>query len=151
MEPPGQYRVSRLNAWGFAVLDRLTDANILIAAAGEPSLRRYMPHIALPVIANSVVVQDMVQTSAVHHPPVVLFIGEILERKGPMTLLDALDLPGERGLTGLDVQIVGENHPGLDPDKDRMVVAVAEHGRAGDMTGPLERAEVYRQLSESDL
>ena len=151
MEPPGEYRVGRANAWAFAALDRLADANILIAAAGEPNLRRYMPHIALPVIANSVVVQDMVQTSAVHDPPVVLFIGEILERKGLVTLLDALDLLEERGVTGLDVRIVGDNRPGLDPEKDRMVAAVAEHGRTGDMTGPLERAEVYRQLSEADL
>ena len=45
-----------------------------------------MPTVELPVIHNSAIVDDMVQSSAVHHPPVILFIGELLERKGVVTL-----------------------------------------------------------------
>ncbi len=151
MEPPGAYRVDRLNRWAFAVLDRLVEANILIAAAGEPNLRRYMPTVDLPVIANSAVVDDVVQSSAVHDPPVVLFIGEMLERKGILTLLDAMDLLDERGVGPYDLRIISDNRPGLDPDKDAMVAAITERGRAETMTGPLTRAEVYRHLSEADL
>jgi glycosyltransferase involved in cell wall biosynthesis len=151
MEPPGGWRVSRANRWAFAVLDRLVDANILIAAAGEPNLRQYMPTVELPVVHNSAVVEDMAQSSAVHDPPVVLFIGELLERKGVVVLLDALDLLAARGVTDLDVRIVGDNRPGLDPDKDAMVAEITARGRAADMTGPVDRAEVYRHLSEADL
>ena len=150
MERPGEYRVDRLNAWAFAVLDRLAEANILIAAAGEPNLRPYMPTVDLPVIANSAVVDDIVQSSAVHDPPVVLFIGEMLERKGIVTLLDALDLVDERGLD-YELRIVSDNRPGLDPDKDAMIAEITRRGRAAAMTGPLPRAEVYRHLSESDV
>jgi len=151
MEPPGEYRVSRPNRWAFAVLDRLVEANILIAAAGEPNIRQFMPTVDLPVVANSVVVEDMVATSAVHESPVVLFIGELLERKGVVVLLDALDQLAARGLDDLDVRIIGDNRDGLDPLKDEMVAAITARGRAGDMTGPLSRAEVYRHLSEADV
>ena len=150
MEGPGEYRVDRLNAWAFAVLDRLAEANILIAAAGEPNLRTYMPTIDLPVIANSAVVDDIVQSSAVHDPPVVLFVGEMLERKGIVTLLDALDRVDEKGVA-YELRIVSDNRPGLDPDKDAMIAEITRRGRADAMTGPLPRAEVYRHLSESDV
>lgn len=150
MERPGEYRVDRLNAWAFAVLDRLAEANILIAAAGEPNLRPYMPTVDLPVIANSAVVDDIVQSSAVHDPPVVLFIGEMLERKGIVTLLDALDLVDAKGLD-YELRIVSDNRPGLDPDKDAMIAEITRRGRAAAMTGPLPRTEVYRHLSESDV
>lgn len=151
MEAPGEYRISRLNRWAFAVLDKLVAANILIAAAGEPNIRQYMPTVALPVVANSVVVDNMAQTAAVHEPPVILFIGEMLERKGIVILLDALDLLDQRGVTGYDLRVVGDNRPGLDPLKDEMVALITKRGRADSMTGPLERAEVYRHLSESDI
>ena len=151
MEPPGGWRVSRPNRWAFAVLDRLVDANILIAAAGEPNLRQYMRRADLPVVHNSAVVEDMAPSSAVHDPPVVLFIGELLERKGVIVLLDALDLLAGRGVTDLDVRIIGDNRPGLDPLKDEMVAAISARGRTDDMTGPIDRAEVYRHLSEADL
>ena len=72
MEGPGEWEISRLNAWGFAVLDRLVEATILIAAAGVPNIRRYMAHAELPVVHNSIVVDDVVQSTAVHDPPVVL-------------------------------------------------------------------------------
>lgn len=151
MEKPGEYRISRLNRWAFAVLDRLVDANILIAAAGEPNIRQYMPTVQLPVIANSVVVEAMTPTTAVHDPVVILFIGELLERKGVRILLDALDLLDERGVGAYELRIVGDNRPGLDPLKDQMVALITERGRAETMTGPLNRDEVYRHLSEADV
>lgn len=151
MEPPGNYRVSRAHRWGFAVLDRLVSANILIAEAGLPNIGQYMPTTELPVIANSVVVSDMATTSADHDPPVVLFVGEMLERKGIVVLLDALDIIDEQGHTEYDLRIVGDNRPGLDPDKDAMVELIRARGRAEAMTGPLARDEVYRHLAEADV
>lgn len=151
MELPGEYRVSRLNRWAFAALDRLVEANILIAAAGEPNLRQYMPTADLPVIANSVDVPRMVATTADHDPPVVLFIGELLERKGLVDLLDAVDLLEERGAPAFELRIIGDNRPGLDPDKDRMVAEVTSRGRAATMTGPLSREQVYEHLSQADM
>ena len=151
MAAPGEFKVSRPNGWAFAVLDRLAAANILIAAAGEPSLRPYMPTVDLPVIHNSAIVADIEQSSAVHDPPVILFIGELLERKGVLTLLDALDLLDQRGVSTYDLRIIGDDRPGLDPDKDAMVSEIHRRGRGASLTGPLSRAEVYRHLSEADL
>jgi len=159
MEGPGEWEISRLNAWGFAVLDRLVEATILIAAAGVPNIRRYMAHAELPVVHNSIVVDDVVQSTAVHDPPVVLFIGELLERKGLAVLLDALDLLNERGITvgapgqpgDVELRIIGDDRAGLDPLKDQMVALVRSRGYGDALTGPLERAEVYRNLSQSDL
>lgn len=151
MEPPGEYRVSRLNRWAFAVLDRLVAADILIAAAGEPNLRPYLPTVDLPVVHNSAVVDDMVQSSAVHDPPVILFIGELLERKGVLTLLDALDELDRRGVGPYELRIIGDNRPGLDPAKDEMVTEITRRGRAGTMTGPQSREEVYGHLAAADL
>ena len=154
MEGPGQWEVGRANAWGFAVLDRLVEATVLIAAAGVPNIRRYMATSPLPVVHNSIVVDEVVASSAVHEPPVVLFIGELLERKGLVVLLDAVDLLAERGVVaGVDyeLRIVGDDRPGLDPLKDEMVAQVQARGFGDALTGPLERAEVYRHLSESDL
>lgn len=150
MEPPGGYSVSTLNRWAFAVLDRLVDANILIAEAGVPNIRQFMPRTPLPVVANSVVVDDMAQTTAVHDPAVVLFIGEILERKGIITLLDALEIMDENDVD-YDLHIVGDNRPGLDPDKDAMVAEITKRGRAETMTGPLPRQQVYEELTNADL
>jgi glycosyltransferase involved in cell wall biosynthesis len=151
MAAPGEYRVGRLNRWAFAALDRLTEVNIMIAAAGEPNLRPYMPTVGLPVVHNSAVIDQMVQSTAVHDPPVVLFIGELLERKGILTLLDALDLLDERGVGGYDLRIIGDDRPGLDPDKDAMVAEIRRRGRGDALTGPLSRAEVYDRLSRADL
>ena len=154
MEGPGEWQIGRANAWGFAVLDRLVEATVLIAAAGVPNIRRYMATSPLPVVHNSIVVDEVVASSAVHEPPVVLFIGELLERKGLVVLLDAVDLLAERGVVaGVDyeLRIVGDDRPGLDPLKDEMVAQVQARGFGDALTGPLERAEVYRHLSESDL
>lgn len=151
MSGPGEYRVSRPNRWAFAVLDRLAAANIMIAAAGVPNLRQYMPTVELPVIHNSAVVDDMVASSAVHDPPVVLFIGELLERKGVLTLLDAMDQLDERGVGPYELRIIGDDRPGLDPDKDAMVAEIRRRGRGDTLTGPLSRAQVYAHLSEADL
>ncbi len=151
MEPPGRYRVSRLHRLGFAVLDRLVSANILIAPAGLANIGQYMATTDLPVIANSVVVSEMPTTTADHEPPVVLFVGEMLERKGMVVLLDALDILDERGSSAYELRIVGDNRPGLDPAKDEMVELIRARGRGDAMTGPLGRDEVYRHLSEADL
>lgn len=151
MEPPRGYRVGRLNRWAFAVLDRLAAANVLIAAAGEPNIRQYMPTVELPVIANSIVVDDVVATSAVHDPPVVLFIGELLRRKGVVDLLDAVDRLRDRGAPPFELRILGDNRPGLDPAKDQMVAEITRRGHTDAMTGPVARHEVYRHLSEADL
>ena len=151
MELPGEYKVSRLNRWAFALLDKLVQANILIAPAGEPNIRKYMPTVALPVIANSVVVETVPQSSAVHDPPVILFIGELLERKGIVILLDALDQLDAQGVGNYELRILGDNRPGLDPLKDQMVNEITARGRGDTMTGPVSRSEVYRHLSEADL
>jgi glycosyltransferase involved in cell wall biosynthesis len=151
MELPGEYKVSRLNRWAFALLDKLVQANILIAPAGEPNIRQYMPTVALPVIANSVVVETVPQSSAVHDPPVILFIGELLERKGIVILLDALDQLDAQGVGSYELRILGDNRPGLDPLKDQMVNEITSRGRGDTMTGPVSRNEVYRHLSEADL
>jgi glycosyltransferase involved in cell wall biosynthesis len=151
MAAPGAYEVSRPNAWAFWLLDKLADANILIAEAGEPNLRKYMPTIPLPVVANSVIVDDMEVTSAVHEPPVILFVGELLERKGVVVLLDALDLIDARGDIDYRAVIVGDNRPGLQSDKDKMVAEITRRGRADCMTGPLPREGVYDWLSKADI
>ena len=151
MEPPGEYRISAPHRLAFRVLDRLVDANILIAAAGEPNLRQYMPSAELPVIANSIEVDEVVPTTADHEPPVVLFVGEMLERKGLVVLMDALDILAERGVTDYSLRIVGDNRPGLDPDKDAMTELVINRGRQAAMTGPLPRDQVYEELAAADI
>jgi glycosyltransferase involved in cell wall biosynthesis len=151
MEPPGGYRVSAPHRLAFRVLDRLADANIMIAEAGVPNLRAHMPSVDLPVVYNSVVVDDIEPTSADHEPPVVLFVGELLERKGVRDLLDALDLLRSRGVTHWELRIVGDNRPGLDPLKDDMVELIVRRGFGDTMTGPVERSDVYRHLSEADI
>ena len=123
----------------------------MIAAAGEPNIRQYMPTVALPVIANSVVVETVPQSSALHDPPVILFIGEILERKGIVILLDALDQLDAQGVGNYELRILGDNRPGLDPLRDQMVNEITARGRGATMTGPVSRSEVYRHLSEADL
>ncbi|MGI9577610.1 MAG: glycosyltransferase, partial [Microthrixaceae bacterium] len=151
MEPPGEYRITTAHRLGFRLLDKLVDANILIAAAGEPNLRQYMPTTELPVIANSIEVDKVVPTTADHEPPVVLFVGEMLERKGLVVLMDALDILEARGVTDYELRIVGDNRPGLDPDKDAMTELVTERGRARSMTGPLPREQVYEELAGADV
>ena len=98
------------------------------------------------------VVADVVPSSAVHDPPVVLFIGELLARKGLRTLLDALDLID----AGVDppryeLRIVGNDQLGLDPAKDEMIREVAARGRGAALTGVVSRDEVYRHFSEADV
>lgn len=148
--PTGQWGISTPNQWAFRVLDLLADANILIAETGRDNVASLMGHTALPVVSNSVVVDDIEPSSAVHEPPVILFIGEMLERKGLVTLLGALDLMDAAGVA-YELQLVGDNRSGLDPDKDRMVAEIIDRGRGDAMTGPLERAEVYRRLAAADL
>ena len=151
MAGPGEFEVGAAHRVAFRLLDRLADANVLLSAAGVPNLRPLMPHIALPVVANSVVVADIGQSSARHDPPVILFVGEMLERKGVLVLLDALDLLRERYDGPWEIRIVGNDTVGLDPDKDRVIEAVRARGLGGAMTGPIPREEVYRHLSESDV
>jgi glycosyltransferase involved in cell wall biosynthesis len=151
MELPGEYRISRGHRWAFRVLDLLVDANILIAEAGVPNIRQYMPKADLPVVYNSVVVDEIVQTAAVHEPPVILFVGELLERKGVRDLLDALDLLEARDVRDWELRIVGDNRPGLEPLKDEMIELIRERGHEAAMTGPLDRSDVYRHLSEADI
>ncbi len=151
MEPPGGYRVNAAHRLAFRLLDRLADADVMIAEAGVPNLRQYMPTIDLPVVYNSVVVDDVVATTAVHDPPVILFVGELLERKGVRDLLDALELLSARGVRDWELRIVGDDRAGLDPLKDEMVALIRQRGFADSMTGPVERSDVYRHLSEADL
>lgn len=150
MQAAGDYRVGRLNAWAFAVLDRLGEANVLIGAGGEANLRRYMPTIELPVVNNSAVVEDFARTSAVHDPPSIVFVGELLERKGVPNLLDALDLLDRRGVE-YRLRLIGDNRSGLDPDKDTVIAEIRRRGRDDAMTGPLSRAEVYDHLAQADI
>jgi glycosyltransferase involved in cell wall biosynthesis len=110
-----------------------------------------MPTTELPVVYNSVVVDEVVATSAVHEPPVILFVGELLERKGVRDLLDALDLLEARGVRDWELRIVGDNRPGLEPLKDEMIELIRERGHEAAMTGPLDRAGVYRHFAESDI
>jgi glycosyltransferase involved in cell wall biosynthesis len=151
MEPPGGYRVSGAHRLAFRVLDLLADANIMIAEAGVPNLRQHMPTVDLPVVYNSVVVDDIEPTSAVHEPPVVLFVGELLERKGVRDLLDAVELLRARGVHDWELRIVGDNRSGLDPLKDDMVELIVQRGFGDAMTGPVERSDVYRHLAEADI
>jgi glycosyltransferase involved in cell wall biosynthesis len=151
MAAPGEFTVGRAHRAAFALLDRLADANVLLSAAGEPNLRPLMPRVDLPVVANSVVVDDVAQSTARHDPPVLLFVGELLERKGMLVLLDALDLLRERYDGPWEIRIVGNDTMGLDPEKDRVIEELRARGYGDSMTGPVSRAEVYRHLSESDV
>lgn len=150
MQEPGAYRIGRLNAWAFAAMDRIGDVNVLIGEGGRENIRRYMPRIELVAVNNSAVVDDIPATSAVHDPPSLLFVGELLERKGVLTLLDSLELLDDRGVR-YEVALVGDNRPGLDPEKDRVVAEVQRRGRGDAMTGPLERSEVYDHLARADV
>lgn len=151
MEPPGGYRVGLAHRIAYRLLDRLGHANVLLSAAGRPNLRPLMPRIPMPVIANSVVVADVEQSTVDHETPVLLFVGELLERKGVLELLDALDLLRERVTSPWEVRIVGNDTIGLDPDKDRVISEVRERGWGDALTGAVPRAEVYRLLSQADL
>ena len=57
--------------------------------------------------------------------------------------------PGQPG--DVELRIIGDDRAGLDPLKDQMVALVRSRGYGDALTGPLERAEVYRNLSQSDL
>ncbi|MHB1138677.1 MAG: glycosyltransferase family 4 protein [Microthrixaceae bacterium] len=151
MEPPGGYRVGRAHRLAFALLDRLADANVLLTPEGLANLQPLMPHTSMPVVANSVEVEQIPRSTAVHEPPVLLFVGELLERKGVLVLLDALDLLRERGVTDWELRIVGDNTQGLDPEKDRVTAEVRARGHGAAMIGPVPREEVYRQLGEADV
>ena len=151
MAAPGEFEVGAAHRLAFRLLDRLADANVLLSAAGIPNLRPLMRTIDLPVVANSVVADDIAQSTARHDPPVILFVGEMLERKGVLVLLDALDLLREKYDGSWEIRIVGNDTMGLDPEKDRVITAVRERGHAKAMTGAIPREEVYRHLSESDV
>ncbi len=151
MSAPGTYRPGRLNEWGLAVLDRLAAENVLLASSGVRNMQRYFSRAGLPVVGNSVVVAEVPRSSADHDPPVVLFVGELLARKGLRTLLDALDELDRRGVGPYELRIIGNDTLGLDPDKDEMIEEVHDRGRAAALIGPVPRSEVYRHLSESDL
>lgn len=154
MEPPGRWEIGPFNRWGLAALDRLVHANVLISAAGEANLRRYMRSAPLPVVNNSIDVAGVAVGSAVHEPPVVVFVGELLERKGLLDLLDALDhldAPDPSHSRELELRIIGDDSPGLDPVRDRVVASVRRRGRDASLTGPLEHDRVYEHLASADL
>ncbi len=151
MEPPGGYRVGRAHRWAYALLDRLAEANVVLSERGIPNLAPLMPTTPMPVVANSVVVDEMVPSTADHEVPVVLFVGELLERKGVLVLLDALDILRDRSQLEWELRIVGDTTPGADPEKDRVIAEVRARGHGDAMTGGLPRDEVYRHLSESDV
>jgi phosphatidylinositol alpha-mannosyltransferase len=150
MAAPGEYRPGRLNRLAFRLLDRLAVENVVLSSSGVPNLSPWFPGTELTVVGNSVVVADVPRSSADHEPPIVLFIGELLARKGLRTLLDALDLV-DRADVPYELRIVGNDTMGLDPDKDEMIQEVHRRGRGEALTGVVPRAEVYRHLSEADL
>lgn len=151
MADAGGYRVGAAHRLAFTLLDRLCSANVLIGETGVANMRPNMPTIDLPVVHNSVVVNEVTPSSGVHDPAVILFVGELLERKGLSVLLDALDLLDSRGEHAYELRIVGDDTPGLDPDKDAMVARIRARGRGEAMTGPVPRSEVYRHMSEADV
>jgi glycosyltransferase involved in cell wall biosynthesis len=151
MEPPGAYRVGRAHRAAFRLLDRLAQANILLTPEGIANIAPLMPRTPLPVVANSVVVADFATSRPDRDRPVVLFVGELLERKGVLVLLDAADELRRRGVTDWDLRVVGDNTLGLDPEKDRIVGAVRDRGYGDTMTGPVSRDDVYRHLAGSDV
>lgn len=150
MAAPGEYRPGRLNRLAFRLLDRLAADNVLLGSSGVPNLSPWFSRTELPVVGNSVVVADVPRSSADHEPPVVLFIGELLARKGLRTLLDALDRVDRAGVA-YELRIIGNDTTGLDPDKDEMIAEVHRRGRGEALTGVVSRAEVYRHLSEADM
>src|SRR5690606_20650318 len=87
MAEPGGYEVGRAHRLAFRLLDRLADANVLLTASGVANLAPLMPTTPLPVVANSVVVAEVERSAAVHDSAVILFVGELLERKGVLVLL----------------------------------------------------------------
>jgi len=156
MEKPGGYVVGRAHRMAYWLLGQLGDANVLLDAAGIPNLRPLMGNIPMPVVANSVVVDDVVASSADHELPVILFVGELLERKGVLVLLDALDRldaasPEQGAKPSYELRILGDTTPGKDPEKDRIRAEIAARGRGDSLLGAVPRAEVYRHLSESDV
>jgi glycosyltransferase involved in cell wall biosynthesis len=150
MAAPGEYRPGRLNRAAFRVLDRLAVENVVLGSSGVANLAQWFTRTRLSVVENSVVVADVPSSSADHEPPVVLFIGELLARKGLRTLLDAMDRVDEADVD-YELRIIGNDTTGLDPDKDEMIAEVHARGRGDALTGALSRDEVYRHLSEADL
>lgn len=151
MEPPGGYRIGPGHRIAFRLLDMLADANILLSAQGLTNIERLMPHTPLPVVPNSVVVDDFVVSTVDHDPAVLLFVGELLERKGVLVLLDALDILSTQDLPAWKPVIVGANRMGLDPEKDRIITEIRSRGYGSAMTGAIPREEVYERLSASDV
>lgn len=151
MAPPGGYRIGVAHRLAFRLLDRLAYANVLLAASGIRNIEPLMPHTSLPVVANSVVVSDVPRSSVDHSEPVLLFVGELLERKGVLVMLDALDLLRERHAGPWSIRIVGNDTRGLDPDKDLVIEEIHARGYGDALTGPIGRDEVFRHLSESDV
>lgn len=152
MEPPGGYRIGFAHRLAFRILDLLADANIILSAQGLANIGHLMPHTPLPVIPNSVVVDDFMVTSADHDPAVLLFVGELLERKGVLVLLDAFDiLSADESLPSWKPVIIGANGMGLDPEKDRIITEIRSRGYGSAMTGAVSRAEVYEHLGAADV
>lgn len=151
MEPARGYRVGLAHRIAYMLLDRLAHANILLAPEGLANLEPLMPHTPMPVVPNSVVVDEFELSTLEHSPITLLFVGELLERKGVLVLLDALDDLSARDLPEWQIKIVGDNQMGLDPEKDRVVTEVRSRGYSSAMTGPVTREEVYRQMARSDV
>lgn len=151
MTEPGGYTVNSAHRLAFRLLDRLASANVLIGDSGIANMRPLMPRIDLPVVHNSVVVNEVTPSSGVHEPPVLLFVGELLERKGLSVLLDALDLLDGSVDHDYELRIVGDDSPGLDSDKDAMVAKIRDRGRGAALTGPVPRSAVYGHMSGADI
>lgn len=151
MEPAGGYRIGLAHRIAFRLLDLLADANILLSAQGLANIEPLMPHTPLPVVPNSVVVDDFVVSSVDHDPAVLLFVGELLERKGVLVLLDAFDILSQQDLPAWKPVIVGANRMGLDPEKDRIITEIRSRGYGSAMTGAIQRDEVYEHLSRADV
>lgn len=151
MTEPGGYTVNAAHRLAFRLLDRLASANVLIGDSGVENMRPLMPRTDLPVVHNSVVVNEITPSSGVHEPPVLLFVGELLERKGLSVLLDALDILDDSGDHDYELRIVGDDTPGLDPAKDAMVAKIRARGRGAALTGSVPRNAVYGHMGEADI
>lgn len=151
MEPAGTYSVGIAHRVAYWLLDKLCVANVLLTTAGIPNLRPLMPRIDFPVISNSVRVSDVDPARPGAQPPTLIVVGEIIEQKGISTLVAALDQLKSTGVADWNLEIIGNNEPGTDPDRDRMLSLIEKSGLASSMTGPLPKEEVLKHLSAADI
>lgn len=151
MEPAGTYAVGRAHKIAYWLLDKLCVANVLLTTAGIPNLRPLMPRIDFPVISNSVRVHDVDPASPDSQTPTLVIVGEIIEQKGVATLIAALDQLKAAGITNWNLEIIGNNEAGTDPDRDRMLALIEQSGYSSSMTGPLPKEEVLKHLSAADI